>query len=224
MQTPVAVVDDNVQRRSARQKEATIKAAHAFVDYLYTPESQQAFADCGFRCSNPSCVCSGPLLRVLTGAAAGSTASWLQGWPRLTHDACHCTLLWASCAAPAVYLSPAPSAPAWRQCVPSAALACRPVDPCIRKQSKLPAVKGVWRVEDRFGDWKVVQKRFFGHGVRPACVSCREAASTRGLKALSSCGRDAPAGETQAVHMQTCQPAARPLLAGEGHRQLLRRA
>ena len=35
-----------------------------------------------------------------------------------------------------------------------------------RKAIKLPKVKGVWRVEDRFGDWDTVQSRFFGAGVR----------------------------------------------------------
>ena len=42
---------------------------------------------------------------------------------------------------------------------------CRPVDPKARKAVKLPKVKGVWRVEDRYGDWDVVQARFFGAGV-----------------------------------------------------------
>lgn len=46
---PVAVVDDNVRRAKPKVREATIKAAHAFVAYLYTPQSQQAFAECGFR-------------------------------------------------------------------------------------------------------------------------------------------------------------------------------
>ena len=52
VQTPVAVVDDNVKRAPAKVREATIKAAHHFVEYLYTPESQRAFADCGFRCES----------------------------------------------------------------------------------------------------------------------------------------------------------------------------
>ena len=50
-------------------------------------------------------------------------------------------------------------------------LCCRPVDAKIRKTVKLPKVKGVWRVEDRFGDWDVVQSRFFGAGVRSTDVA-----------------------------------------------------
>ena len=49
VQTPVAVVDTNVQRRSSKTKAATIKAAHAFVDYLYSPGAQADFAAAGFR-------------------------------------------------------------------------------------------------------------------------------------------------------------------------------
>ena len=49
VETPVAVVDKNVAQRSARTRAATIQAAHAFADYLYTPQAQQEFADCGFR-------------------------------------------------------------------------------------------------------------------------------------------------------------------------------
>ena len=45
----MAVVDDNVQRRSSKTREATIRAAHAFVDYLWSPQAQQDFASAGFR-------------------------------------------------------------------------------------------------------------------------------------------------------------------------------
>ena len=55
VQTPVAVVDTNVQRRSSKTKAATIKAAHAFVDYLYSPGAQADFAAAGFRYV---CICA----------------------------------------------------------------------------------------------------------------------------------------------------------------------
>lgn len=49
VETPVAVVDKNVNQRSSRTRAATLKAAHAFTDYLFTLDAQQEFADCGFR-------------------------------------------------------------------------------------------------------------------------------------------------------------------------------
>ncbi|KAK9815715.1 hypothetical protein WJX72_008488 [[Myrmecia] bisecta] len=49
VETPVAVVDENLRRQSA----ATREAADAFVNYLWTPAAQQEFADCGFRAVDP---------------------------------------------------------------------------------------------------------------------------------------------------------------------------
>lgn len=45
IQCPVALVDRNVEESGPVAKEA----ATAFVNYLYTPEAQRHFAECGFR-------------------------------------------------------------------------------------------------------------------------------------------------------------------------------
>ncbi|KAK9807334.1 hypothetical protein WJX73_002563 [Symbiochloris irregularis] len=88
IETPVAVVDKNVKQRSSRTRDATVEAAHAFTQYLFTPACQEHFSDSGFRS----------------------------------------------------------------------------IDPKLRKASKLPKVKDVWKVEDRLGSWAEVQQRFFGAG------------------------------------------------------------
>ena len=49
VETPVAVVDRNIDRRPAGVREKTRACANAFVEYLFTPEAQQDFAACGFR-------------------------------------------------------------------------------------------------------------------------------------------------------------------------------
>ncbi|KAK9821298.1 hypothetical protein WJX81_003983 [Elliptochloris bilobata] len=49
VQTPVAIVDKNVDQRSVRTRAATRAAAEAFVDYLFTPEAQADFVAVGFR-------------------------------------------------------------------------------------------------------------------------------------------------------------------------------
>lgn len=58
VETPVAVVDKNVNQRSSRTRAATLKAAHAFTDYLFTLDAQQEFADCGFRSALLSSFCA----------------------------------------------------------------------------------------------------------------------------------------------------------------------
>lgn len=50
VQTPVALVDRNLDRRSSKMRGPTRAAAEAFVQYLFTPEAQAEFADNGFRC------------------------------------------------------------------------------------------------------------------------------------------------------------------------------
>jgi sulfate transport system substrate-binding protein len=47
---PIAVVDKNVDRHGTRE------VAQAFIDFLYTPEAQQEFAELGYRPVNPSVV------------------------------------------------------------------------------------------------------------------------------------------------------------------------
>ena len=49
VQTPVALVDKNLDRRSSKMREPTRAAAEAFVQYLFTPEAQAEFAESGFR-------------------------------------------------------------------------------------------------------------------------------------------------------------------------------
>ncbi len=49
VQTPVALVDKNLDRRSSKMREPTRAAAEAFVQYLFSPEAQAAFAESGFR-------------------------------------------------------------------------------------------------------------------------------------------------------------------------------
>jgi sulfate transport system substrate-binding protein len=51
VQTPVALVDRNLDRRSSKMRGPTREAAEAFVQYLFTPEAQAEFADNGFRCA-----------------------------------------------------------------------------------------------------------------------------------------------------------------------------
>ena len=50
VQTPVALVDRNLDRRSSKMHGPTRAAAEAFVQYLFSPEAQAEFADSGFRC------------------------------------------------------------------------------------------------------------------------------------------------------------------------------
>ncbi|GMH34442.1 hypothetical protein BSKO_02276 [Bryopsis sp. KO-2023] len=47
---PVAIVDKNVDEKPAEVREA----AEAFIDYLFTPEAQREFVNCGFRSVIPS--------------------------------------------------------------------------------------------------------------------------------------------------------------------------
>lgn len=56
MQTPVAIVDANIERCPARTRGATRAAAEAFIDYLFTPAAQAEFEAVGFRraCPNPN--------------------------------------------------------------------------------------------------------------------------------------------------------------------------
>ena len=54
VQTPVALVDKNVDRRSSKMRGPTRAAAEAFLQYLFQPEAQAEFAENGFRCT-----CSG---------------------------------------------------------------------------------------------------------------------------------------------------------------------
>ncbi|EIE27484.1 periplasmic binding protein-like II, partial [Coccomyxa subellipsoidea C-169] len=49
VQTPVALVDKNVDRRSTKMRGPTRAAAEAFLEYLFTPEAQAEFVACGFR-------------------------------------------------------------------------------------------------------------------------------------------------------------------------------
>ncbi|CAL8463491.1 g3025 [Coccomyxa elongata] len=49
VQTPVALVDKNADRRSSKMRGPTRAAAEAFLQYLFTPEAQAEFAACGFR-------------------------------------------------------------------------------------------------------------------------------------------------------------------------------
>lgn len=49
VETPVAIVDRNIDRRPANSREKTRSCAEAFVEYLFTPEAQKEFAACGFR-------------------------------------------------------------------------------------------------------------------------------------------------------------------------------
>lgn len=49
VQTPVALVDKNVDRRSSKMRGATRAAAEAFLEFLFTPEAQEEFARWGFR-------------------------------------------------------------------------------------------------------------------------------------------------------------------------------
>ena len=49
VQTPVALVDRNVDRRSAKMRGPTRAAAEAFLRYLFQPEAQAEFAANGFR-------------------------------------------------------------------------------------------------------------------------------------------------------------------------------
>ena len=49
VETPVAIVDRNIDRRPANTREKTRRCAEAFVEYLFTPEAQKEFAGCGFR-------------------------------------------------------------------------------------------------------------------------------------------------------------------------------
>ena len=51
VQTPVALVDKNVDRRSSKMRGPTRAAAEAFLEYLFTPEAQAEFVACGFRLS-----------------------------------------------------------------------------------------------------------------------------------------------------------------------------
>ena len=46
---PVAVVDGNIALWPAHSRAAARDAAHAFVDYLFTPAAQQELSDAGFR-------------------------------------------------------------------------------------------------------------------------------------------------------------------------------
>ena len=59
VQTPVAIVDANIERCPARTRGATRAAAEAFVDYLFTPAAQAEFEAVGFRhaCRSPSPDC-----------------------------------------------------------------------------------------------------------------------------------------------------------------------
>jgi len=59
VQTPVAIVDANIERCPARTRAATRAAAEAFIDYLFTPAAQAEFEAVGFRraCPNPSPDC-----------------------------------------------------------------------------------------------------------------------------------------------------------------------
>lgn len=49
IETPVALVDRNLDRRPPATREKTRACATAFVHYLFTPEAQREFAACGFR-------------------------------------------------------------------------------------------------------------------------------------------------------------------------------
>ena len=51
VQTPVAIVDQNINRCPVKTRAATRAAAEAFVEYLFTPEAQAEFAAVGFRCA-----------------------------------------------------------------------------------------------------------------------------------------------------------------------------
>ena len=51
VQTPVALVDKNVDRRSSKMRGPTRAAAEAFLHYLFQPEAQAEFAENGFRCT-----------------------------------------------------------------------------------------------------------------------------------------------------------------------------
>ena len=42
---PVAIVDKNIDKKEPQAR----VVAEAFVNYLFTPEAQQEFMDCGFR-------------------------------------------------------------------------------------------------------------------------------------------------------------------------------
>ena len=94
-------------------------------------------------------------------------------------------------------------------------LCCRPVDAKIRKTVKLPKVKGVWRVEDRFGDWDVVQSRFFGAGVRLVahwlCACSFRPCSARILSSYRSCES---AGQLDHHPQNLCMGSSTPFGAG----------
>ena len=49
VETPVAIVTKNIERRPAHSREPTQACAEAFIQYLFTPEAQKEFAKCGFR-------------------------------------------------------------------------------------------------------------------------------------------------------------------------------
>ena len=49
VETPVALVDKNLERRPAGTREKTRSCAEAFLEYLFTPDAQKEFAGCGFR-------------------------------------------------------------------------------------------------------------------------------------------------------------------------------
>lgn len=56
VQTPVALVDRNLDRRSSKMREPTRAAAEAFVQYLFSPDAQAEFAESGFRCRPCRCL------------------------------------------------------------------------------------------------------------------------------------------------------------------------
>lgn len=57
VQTPVALVDRNVDRRSSKMRGPTRAAAEAFLEYLFLPEAQADFAENGFRRALASSPC-----------------------------------------------------------------------------------------------------------------------------------------------------------------------
>ena len=74
---PVAIVDANVDKHGTRE------VAKAFIDYLYSPEAQQEFAEIGYRPSESSQLQNKTLLNKYPVIKTISTAKDYGGWANI---------------------------------------------------------------------------------------------------------------------------------------------
>jgi sulfate transport system substrate-binding protein len=74
---PIAVVDQNVDKHKTRQ------VAEAFVQYLFTPEAQQEFAQVGFRPVDPTVAKAPEFVKKFPAVKTLFTADQLGGWTEI---------------------------------------------------------------------------------------------------------------------------------------------